>query len=93
EGLRAVNLGPNTPVPAMQQAFAFHQPRLVWISASSVLAPERAAEIANWLVSLPTSTLAVVGGRECGPILAAQPSVRHLRSMGELAVLAAELRA
>ncbi len=87
-GLRAINLGPDTPVSALQQAFIAHQPRLVWISASTKLAPARAREIAHWIAALPPTTIGVVGGRESDRIAAAHPAVRHATTMAELAAIA-----
>ncbi|MEP6860194.1 MAG: B12-binding domain-containing protein [Deltaproteobacteria bacterium] len=88
-GMRAVNLGPDTPVSAMQHAFVHHQPRLVWISASAPIAPERARELAHWLVSLPESIIAVVGGRAGATIAMEQPGVRRIDTMVELAAVVA----
>jgi len=87
EGMRAVNLGPDTPVSAMQQAYEHAHPRLVWLSASSPVAPARARAIARWLGSLPARTTVAVGGRQCGAIVAADPKLRRLDSMTELAEL------
>lgn len=88
-GLRAVNLGPDTPVTALQHAVEAHQPRLIWISASAKVAPARARAIATWLAALPRSTIAVVGGREGERIAEAQPSLRYVETMAELATIAA----
>ena len=88
-GMRAVNLGPDTPVGAMQQAFVRHQPRLVWISASAPLAPARARELARWVTSLPAPTTTVVGGRAGATIATAQPGVRRIDTMVELAAVVA----
>ncbi len=88
-GMRAVNLGPDTPATAMQQAVIRHQPRLVWISASAPLAPARARELAHWAASLPAPTIGVVGGRQSATIAAAQPGVRRIDTMVELAAVAA----
>jgi methanogenic corrinoid protein MtbC1 len=63
EGLRSVNLGPDTPVGAMQRAYAWHKPTLVWVSASAPLPPERSRAIEQWLLTLPSTTVVLVGGR------------------------------
>lgn len=85
-GMRAVNLGPDTPVTAMAAAAAEHQPRLVWISASAPVPQARAKAIADWMLSLPPTTIAVVGGRHGQTI--ATHGVHHAESMTELAALA-----
>lgn len=90
-GMRAINLGPDTPTSALAQAFDRHHPALVWVSASAALPPARAREIARWLVSLPASTVAIVGGRQGAAIADALPGIRRLDTMVELAAVAAEL--
>lgn len=90
-GLRAVNLGPDTPLTALQQAVHHHRPRLVWMSASTPVNPARARAISRWLGSLE-STVTVVGGRH-GSALASAPGVRHLETMAELSELATKIAA
>jgi excisionase family DNA binding protein len=90
-GMRAVNLGPDTPVSALQHACERHAPKLVWISASAPVPPARARELARWLASLPPAITAIVGGRQRASIAATQPNVRHADTMGELATIAAQL--
>ncbi len=90
-GLRAVNLGPNTPLAALQHAVAAHQPKIVWISASTKVAPARARALATWLATLEPNTTAVIGGREGARIAAAHPGLRHAETMAELAAIAARV--
>lgn len=87
-GFRTVNLGPDTPLTALQAAVAHHRPRLVWISASSPINPSRARAITRWLATL--DTLTIVGGRH-GSILADAPNVRYLDTMTDLAAAAARI--
>jgi len=87
-GLRAVNLGPDTPVNALQAAVEHHQPRLVWISASAPVPPARARALAHWIAGLPATITAVVGGRESAAIAEAHAAVRRLATMTELAEIA-----
>jgi len=88
-GMRAMNLGPDTPVAALQHAVAAHQPRLVWISASATIPSPRAKAIARWLLSLPKPTVVVCGGRGVEPI--ADAGVRRMESMSDLSALATSL--
>ena len=67
-GLRAVNLGPDTPLVALQAAVQHHHPRLVWISASVPINSARAKSISRWLSSLAPSVTPVIGGRHCAPL-------------------------
>ncbi|MBL0214192.1 MAG: hypothetical protein IPQ07_09915 [Myxococcales bacterium] len=86
-GLRAVNLGPDTPVVALAAAVQEHQPQLVWLSVSAPVPPARARAIADWLHSLPATTTAVIGGRQSDSIPVG-PTVLRVASMTELAAAA-----
>ena len=90
-GMRAVNLGPDTPLVALQAAYAHHHPRLVWISASAPMLPDQARALAGWLASLPSSTVSVIGGRACDSLLAFTPTLRHAGTMSDLASIASDL--
>jgi MerR family transcriptional regulator, light-induced transcriptional regulator len=76
EGMRAVNLGADTPASALQHAARHHHPLLVWISISAPLAPDRAGELAAAIHDLTRSTVVVVGGRHRGAARA-RALVRH----------------
>lgn len=91
-GMRAVNIGPDTPIGAMQAAVAHHAPRLVWISASSPLPAQQAREIATWIATVPSSTIVLVGGRESGRV-AREGNVRICESMASLAHVARDVAA
>lgn len=90
-GMRAVNLGPDTPIGAMQAAVAHHSPALVWLSASSPLPAQQAREVATWIATLPSSLVVLVGGRESGRISREGTHVRTCVSMSELAGVARDL--
>jgi excisionase family DNA binding protein len=88
EGFHTVNLGADTPTGALHQAVAHHQPRLVWLSASSPVPLPQAHELAAFLTSLPAGTIAVVGGRHRASIAAADRAIRTADTMAELAAIA-----
>lgn len=90
-GMRAMNLGPDTPVSALEHAAIAHKPCLVWISASAPLPAPRARAIAKWANSLPRSITVVCGGRACEPL--ADGGVRFLPAMTDLLALAVSLAA
>lgn len=90
-GLRSINLGPDTPVAALEAAIEHHRPALVWVSATAALAPARARAIGRSLAALPRSTIAVVGGQHRAAI--ATEGVRSIGSMRELADIASALAA
>jgi excisionase family DNA binding protein len=89
-GLRTVNLGPDTPLSALQQAVEHHRPRLVWMSATAPLNPARARAISRWLVSL-RPTVTVVGGQHSAALVSSQPGLQRLETMSELAHLASQI--
>jgi excisionase family DNA binding protein len=90
-GMRAVNLGPETPLSALDVAIALHRPKLVWLSITTALAPARARTITRWLATLPSSIKVVVGGQESATLPNLPPRVKRAMSMDELAELARDL--
>ncbi len=88
-GMRTMNLGPDTPLSALQHVIELHQPRLVWVSASAPIPSARARAFSRYLLSLPRSVTAVCGGRAAEPL--ADGGVRHLASMTELHALTVKL--
>lgn len=89
-GMRVTNLGADTPLAALERAVADQEPALVWISATASLPPARGRAIGRYLGSLPPTTVAVIGGQHRATI-PAEPGVRVLGSMRELAAVAAEI--
>lgn len=95
-GYRDVNLGAETPMPALIAAMAHYQPRLVWLSCSVPEAvPDEAAlrSLADEVGRLGARL--VVGGRAIEPMrsLGRLPHVQPVHSMTELAAFARGLRA
>ena len=90
-GMRAINLGPDTPIAAFDRAFSHYAPQLVWVSASAPLPPARAKTLERWLASLPETTAVVIGGRSSGEVAHGRSHVHRLDSMSELADLAATI--
>lgn len=84
-GMRAVNLGPDTPTKAFAHAVTTHRPALVWISVSAPLAPARARAMSSWLDTLPTTTTVVVGGAHSRTLSSLPKRVVRATSMAELA--------
>lgn len=90
-GMRAVNLGPDTPLTALDIAIAQHRPKLVWLSITTALSPSRARAIARWLASVAGSVKLVVGGQQSATLANLPPRVKRATSMDELAELAGSL--
>lgn len=88
-GLRTMNLGPDTPIGALEHATRAHKPKLVWISASAPVPAERARAIGTWASSLPRSVTVVCGGRSSESLAAV--GVRQLANMSELSSIASSL--
>lgn len=87
-GVRAINLGPDTPVVALSRAIAHHRPRLVWLSISVALTPARARSLSRWLAELPASIAVAVGGQQVMTLRSLPPRVRRVHAMSELADVA-----
>ncbi len=88
--MTSINLGPDTPVTALEAAVARHHPKLVWVSISSKLSPTRARELADGLATLPKRIAVVVGGQQAHT-LEIPERVRRLSSMADLAAVAGDI--
>ncbi|HEY4058542.1 MAG TPA: helix-turn-helix domain-containing protein [Kofleriaceae bacterium] len=100
-GMRAVNLGPTTPVHAFEAAIVEHRPSLVWLSMSTPVSSTRIGELAALVARVPTTTIVALGGRASTAVLNARvhggygaglvrerTNVRACESMADLAALA-----
>lgn len=97
EGFAAVNLGPETPGPTLQQAVRRLSPAIVWVSVSVAGAPGALAaelwRLADGAVGEEGPTL-VVGGRRVHELdLPSHPRLLVGASMGELVAFARGLKA
>ena len=96
EGLRAINLGPETPIPTLLLALERERPAIVWVSASTE--PARDA-LVHGLEPLAAAARArgarlILGGRALEATPLDVPADVHVaRSMGEVAAFAQGLRA
>ncbi|GDY13817.1 DNA-binding protein [Planctomycetota bacterium] len=91
-GWNAVNLGPETPTRVLRLAVIRHQPRLVWVAAST-----ETSDIPGLLTDLEelaatTGIPVVVGGRIFRERPVPQGKLLHAASLSELAGLARGLR-
>lgn len=92
-GMRAVNLGPDAPLAAIDAAIEHHAPRMMWLSVSSPLSPARVRTIVQWIAGLPADVIPVVGGQQSAPFSGAHPAIRHVLSMAEVEEIAREVLA
>lgn len=96
EGFDAVNLGPDTPLPALREAARFLDARLVWISVSATGSPAKlAAGLRPWLSELEEQGAVLALGGTQAPRLKLEPHAALYRgqSMVELAAFARGLAA
>jgi excisionase family DNA binding protein len=91
-GVRAVNLGPDTPIAAFEHAVAAQRPKLVWLSITTALTSGRARAITRWLESVPSSVTLVIGGQQSSTLSSLPPRAKRVTSMDELGEIAAELK-
>jgi len=95
EGLRAVNLGPDTPTTVLQRAAVHHQAACVWLSVSSVSDASRLSDEIGALADrlAPAGTLLLLGGRGVSalPTVPTAPHVHVCEMMLDLARVARRL--
>jgi len=95
-GFRAVNLGPQTPLPVLGAAALQHRAKLLWVSVSTEAAAESAkAGLGRMAEELePIGTNLVVGGRASGVLTPlGQSNITFAGGMAELAAFAKGLLA
>ncbi|MCK6489261.1 MAG: B12-binding domain-containing protein [Planctomycetes bacterium] len=93
-GWHAVDLGPDTPFPALEAAVAVRRPQLVWCSVSGDGAAPGLARSLSALARRLAPVALVVGGRRLGDLRAAglDPQVRTAESLGALVAVAGQCR-
>jgi methanogenic corrinoid protein MtbC1 len=95
QGLNAVNLGADTPLPSLLLACQSIQARLVWLSVSVVASPETfQRELRNLIAALRSSAVSIIiGGSATGAMLLPDEPYLHLGStMAELEAMVKGLR-
>lgn len=94
-GIRAVNLGADTPAEAFEHALDAHDARLAWLSLSAPVAAPLMQEILDLARRLERrDAFLVLGGRSAGrPDLAQGGNIHVGRDMGELVAFARGLLA
>lgn len=92
EGWRAINLGANLPLMALQRYADERSPRLVWLAATMVPSRRRGAQAALRELGArlrEQGGMLVVGGRASAELVVARdPAVSRVDSFAELAALA-----
>jgi methanogenic corrinoid protein MtbC1 len=90
EGLEPMNLGPSTPIEALERAIEHEQPRLVWLSVSHLEDPLRLLDVVQLAEQLSSSGIPLaLGGRALSQhVLPPSESIYFARSLTELAAFA-----
>lgn len=88
-GMRAVNLGPDTPAPALAAAVAHHKPRLVWLSVTAKQSAQRVTELVETIEAMPAGLTVAIGGGASAALLDAlrgkkRPRIRPCSTMADL---------
>ena len=93
-GLKAINLGPNTPGMALRHAAEAHAPLLAWLAVTAPLAEaEHAALVAEFVEPMLAQDVAVVVGGQQAGVHGWPAGTHHLASMTALEDLARALLA
>jgi len=90
-GLRAVNLGPATPLASLRHAVAHHDARVVWLALTSTVSEELAEELGGFARELANAGRTLVLGGQRRADAAGARRALHVAAMSELAAFAAGL--
>lgn len=96
EGVQPVNLGPNTPFEALQEAVLQHRPVLVWLSVSHTEEPRKLEQgLLRFAGSLADAGVTfVLGGQASHKLhMVREENIHTGQSMAELVAFAKGLRA
>jgi hypothetical protein len=88
EGMRPVNLGADTPIASLRLAIAAHRPVLAWMSCSTPVGPDLAADLLALATELHAEGVAFGIGARCAPPLDPSGHATALDTMQDLAALA-----
>ena len=89
EGVRAVNLGPDTPAASLAHAIAHHEPELVWLSISTTPPADFTAELGPIERALrDRGHTLVIGGRHRHDVTSELRGAYVVSTMAELAAFA-----
>lgn len=91
QGYMAINLGPDTPLEALEWAAADELTAMVWLSVSAPVSADQIQQWIDWLSDMAArrNLAVVVGGRQIDQRkLILRPSVQFGSSMGELVAYA-----
>lgn len=91
-GMRAVNIGPESPLDVLARAARDERAALAWVSVTSAVDPGTAAVLEHFCDDMAKQgTLVVLGGRQ-REALQVPRSARSAGTIGELVAIAQELR-
>lgn len=91
-GMRAVNLGPESPLDVLARAARDERAALTWVSMTAPVEPGTAAVLEHFCDDMASQgTLVVLGGRQ-RETLQVPRSARSAGTIGELVAIADELR-
>lgn len=91
-GIRAVNLGPESPLEIIARAAREERAQLAWVSVTSPPAPETLAILESFCDDLSKNgTTVVLGGRQRDHLMVPR-SARSAGTIGELVAIAAEFK-